>query len=116
MPQKFSENVMRIAHDSLLAGHLGIQRPVTKVTSEFFWPGVQSDVRRFCQSCNICQRTLKKGKVSKVPLERMTLSTTDRDNKQCILTLVDYTTRYPEAIALPSKETERVAEALMDMF
>ncbi len=33
-----------------------------------------------------------------------------------ILTLVDYATRYPEAIALPSIETERVAEALVDMF
>ena len=41
--------------------------------------------------------------------------TTDRGNKY-ILTLVDYATRYPEAIALPSIETERVAEALMEMF
>lgn len=132
VPQKFREDVMRIAHDSLLAGHLGIQRTVTKVISEFFWPGVQSDVRRYCQSCDICQRTLQKGKVSKVPLERMPLidepfqrvavdlvgplyPITDRGNRY-ILTLVDYATRYPEAIALPSIETERVAEALMEMF
>ena len=29
---------------------------------------------------------------------------------------MDYATRYPEAIALPSIETERVAEALVEMF
>ena len=33
-----------------------------------------------------------------------------------ILTLVDYATRYPEAVALPSIEAERVAEALLEMF
>ena len=33
-----------------------------------------------------------------------------------ILTMIDYGTRYPEAVALPSIETERVAEALIEMF
>ena len=40
---------------------------------------------------------------------------TDKGNR-FILTLVDYATRYPEAVALPSIETERVAEALLDIF
>ena len=30
--------------------------------------------------------------------------------------MIDYATRYPEAVALPSIETERVAEALVGMF
>lgn len=33
-----------------------------------------------------------------------------------MLTLVDYATRYPEAVALKVIETERVAEALVDIF
>ena len=33
-----------------------------------------------------------------------------------ILTMIDYATRYPEAVALPSIETERVAEALIAVF
>ena len=33
-----------------------------------------------------------------------------------ILTLVDYATRYPEAVPLKNIETERVAEALLDMY
>ena len=40
---------------------------------------------------------------------------TERGNRY-ILTLVDYYTRYPEAVALPNIETECVAEALLDMF
>lgn len=40
---------------------------------------------------------------------------TTKGNKY-ILTLVDYATRYPEAVPLPGIETERVAEALVDIF
>ena len=30
--------------------------------------------------------------------------------------MIDYATRYPEAVALQSIETERIAEALVEMF
>ena len=33
-----------------------------------------------------------------------------------ILTIIDYATRYPEAVASPGIETERVAEVLVEMF
>ena len=39
----------------------------------------------------------------------------DRGN-QYVLTIVDYATRYPEAISLAKIETEHVAEALLDVF
>ena len=103
-----------------------------RVVSEFFWPGVCGDVARFCKSCDICQRTIQKGRVTKVPLGKLPLIDTPfkrvsvqlvgpikpRSDKKsrCILTMIDYATRYPEAVALPSVETERVAEALIAMF
>jgi transposase InsO family protein len=40
---------------------------------------------------------------------------TDRGNRY-ILTIIDYATRYPEAIALQGIEAERVAEALVEVF
>ena len=40
---------------------------------------------------------------------------TDSKNKY-ILTLVDYATRYPEAVALPSIETETFAETLVSVL
>ena len=33
-----------------------------------------------------------------------------------ILTLVDYATRYPEAVPLKNIDTEKVAEALLDIY
>ena len=39
----------------------------------------------------------------------------DQKNRY-ILTMIDYATRFPEAVPLPSVESERVAEALVQMF
>ena len=132
VPKKCRESVMKLAHEALMAGHLGIRKTSDRVLAEFYWPGVCSEVSRYCRSCDICQRTLPKGKIQRVPLGNMPLietpfkrvaidivgpiePMTDRKNRY-ILVMVDYATRYPEAVALPSIETERVAEALVDMF
>ena len=132
IPEGFREKVLRLAHETLMSGHLGIKKTLDRVVSEFFWPGVCGDVARFCKSCDICQRTVRKGRVTKVPVGKLPLTDTpfkrvsvqlvgpieprsDRKSRY-ILTMIDYTTRYPEAVASPSIETERVAEALIAMF
>ena len=132
VPTKFRGYVMKLAHETILGGHQGPRKTADKVLSEFFWPGCQAEITRYCQSCDICQRTIPKGKVGKVPLGDMPVidtpfqrvaidivgpinPKTERGNR-FILTLVDYATRYPEAIALPSIETTRVAEAMVDVF
>ena len=76
--------------------------------------------------------TIWKGRVTKVPLGKLPLIDTPfkrvsvqlvgqiepRSDKKSryILTMIDYATRYPEAVALPGIEMERVAEAFIAMF
>lgn len=132
VPESYRERVMKLAHESIMSGHMGTQRTLDRILTSFYWPGITSDVKRFCQSCDICQKTVPKGRIGRVPLQKMPLidepfkrvavdligplhPITDRGNRY-ILTLVDYATRYPEAIALKGIETERVAEALVDIF
>ncbi|XP_077508305.1 uncharacterized protein LOC144119604 [Amblyomma americanum] len=132
VPQKHREKVLQLAHGGLMAGHLGRKKTTDRILADFFWPGLQGDVSRFVASCDICQKTVARGAVRKVPLERVPLvdtpfskvavdivgplkPTTRRGNRY-ILTLIDYATRFPEAVALPSIETERVAEALLHIF
>ena len=45
VPNGLRNKVMALAHDSILGGHLGTKRTVDKVLSNFFWPGVGSDVK-----------------------------------------------------------------------
>lgn len=132
VPQVYRKHVMKIAHESSLGGHQGIKRTLDKITTNFYWSGIQADVKRFCKSCDICQRTIHKGRVKRAPLGRMPLievpferiaidivgpikPATERGHR-FILTLVDYATRYPEAVPLVSIETTRVAEAMVDVF
>ena len=132
VPQKFRNHVMKLAHESILGGHQGAKKTSDKVLSNFFWPGIHAEILRYCRSCDICQRTITKGRVTKVPLGKMPLidvpfkriaidivgpihPKTGSGNRY-ILTLVDYATRYPEAIALPYIDTPRVAEAMVNVF
>ena len=132
VPQQYRTLLMKLARESVMAGHLAIKRTMQKVLSEFYWPGINSDIKRFCQSCDICQRTIPKGKIVKAPLGKMPridvpfrrvatdligpLKPVIYNKNRYILTLVDYATRYPEAVPLASIDTETVAEALVSIF
>ena len=133
VPAMLPKRVMELAHELIVAGHLGCKKTVDRITTNFNWPGSNGDVTRFCRSCDICQRTSPKGKVTRVPLGEMPIIDTpferiavldlvgpkapvsDAGNRY-ILTVVDYETRYPEAISLKKIETECVAEALLEIF
>ncbi|GFN96980.1 gypsy retrotransposon integrase-like protein 1 [Plakobranchus ocellatus] len=102
-----------------------------KVLSNFYWPGVDGVVTRYCRSCDVCQRTVKKGTVPRVLLEKVPLIDTpfkrvaidlvgpinppSEAGHRFILTLVDYATRFAEAVPLRKIDTESVAEALVDI-
>ncbi|XP_050030532.2 uncharacterized protein [Dermacentor andersoni] len=132
VPRQHRDKVLHLAHCGLMAGHLGQKKTTDRILADFFWPGVHGDTHAFVASCDICQKTASRGSVRKVPLEKMPLVDTPfrkvaidilgplkpatRKSNRYILTLVDYATRFPEAIALPSIETERVAEALLQIF
>ena len=132
VPKSYRTTVLKLAHESILGGHLGMKKTTDKIRLQFFWPGLQQDVKLYCLSCDLCQKTFPKGKVTRVPLDQMPLietpfervavdlvgpiqPVTEKKNRY-ILTLVDYATRYPEAVPLPGIEAERVAEALFNMF
>ena len=123
---------MEVAPGSIMGGHMGINKTTDKIQSAFYWYGIQGDVTPFCKSFDVCQKTVSKGSVPKVPLEKMSpidkpfkrvaidlvgpISPPSEEGHRYILTLVDFSTRYPEAIPLKQIDTETVAEALVDIF
>ena len=132
VPQCLRNKVLKLAHESIMAGHLAAKKTADRILQAFYWPRLFEDVTHFCRSCDKCQRSTPKGSVRPVPLSKMPLIDTpfnrvavdligpivpasDRGNRY-ILTVVDYCTRYPEAIALKNIDTEQVAEALVEIF
>ena len=73
VPVRLRDQVLQTAHDSILAGHMGITFTMKRIQTCFYWPGMDRDIRNYCRSCDICQRTPPKGKVGKVTLGKMPL-------------------------------------------
>ena len=72
VPVGYRDTVLKLAHESVMGGHLATQKSADKILTQFFWPDIQADVKRFCASCDICQRTFPKGKNTKVPPPQLT--------------------------------------------
>ena len=73
VPVQLRSPIMEQPHGSIMGGHMGIKKTTDRIQSAFYWPGIQGDVTRYCKSCNVCQKTVNKGSVPKVPLEKMPL-------------------------------------------
>ena len=130
LPKQCYQTVCKLAHTIPLAGHLGRDKTIKRITRHFYWPTLFSDVAKYCRRCPECQRTMK-GSQHKVPLiplpmiqepfERIAMdvvslfSRSRRDN-QYILVVCDYATRYPEVMALQKVDAGSVAEQLIQLF
>ncbi|XP_037576724.1 uncharacterized protein LOC119458940 [Dermacentor silvarum] len=71
VPQSLRQFVLKMAHAGVLAGRQGIKRTTDRILEEFYWPGVQAEVTRFVRSCDICEHSVPKCLVGRVPLENM---------------------------------------------
>ena len=132
VPKSLRIRVMKVAHDSIFGGHLGVKKTKDRIQTNFYWPRIHNDVSGFCRSCDVCQKTVDKGTVARAPLGEMPLidkpfkrvaadlvgpiTPASERGHRYILTLVDYATRYLEAVPLKNIDTETVAEALLDMY
>ncbi len=64
VPKPYRLQVLSVAHDHELSGHLGIRKTYDQLLKHFFWPSMKSDVAKFCKSCHACQIA---GKPNQIP-------------------------------------------------
>ena len=64
-------HMMQLSHDSIMGGNLGSNKTLERIKAVFYWPDMVGDVMRYCKSCDTCQKTISKGRMSKAPLEKM---------------------------------------------
>ena len=128
----YREEVLRLAHETPLSGHLGINKTYEKIIRHFYWPGVQKTMAEFCKTCHTCQLVGKPNQViPKAPLKPIPafeepfsrimidcvgpLPKTKRGN-QYLLTIMCVSTRFPEAIPLQNIKAKTIVQALTKFF
>ncbi|CAG2254786.1 unnamed protein product [Mytilus edulis] len=122
-----------MCHDH--SGHQGLNKTVNKITERYYWKGIVSDTKQYVQQCTICQKQNKKAKtavpeLTSVPIGRRVWGKIGIDligpfltpQKQplssngyrYVLTMVDYLSKWPEAVPIYSKSSSEVASKLAD--
>ena len=121
--------ILKLAHDELMAGHMGHDRTLQQIRKRFWWPGVAEDVRKFEQSWLECQKVAKRNAKALLipmpvvdrPFQRIAMDVvgqlpTTASANQYILVICDYATRYSGAYLLRTFTAPKVAEKLQVFF
>ncbi|XP_067664166.1 uncharacterized protein [Haliotis asinina] len=132
IPPMYRHEILCLGHDTLLAGHLGVNKTYQKILTHFYWPGIQKDVKQFCRTCHTCQMVGKPNqKIAKYPLQpiptleepfsRVIIDCVGplprtRTGNVYMLTIMCASTRFPEAIPLRNVRTPVVVKALIKFF
>ena len=51
LPRVYRASIMEMLHDDPMSGHMGLARTRDKVLERFYWPGVDRDIRSYCETC-----------------------------------------------------------------
>ncbi|GFO30063.1 gypsy retrotransposon integrase-like protein 1 [Plakobranchus ocellatus] len=131
VPESLRQVVLSYAHESDLAGHSGFRKTLSSIRDYFSWPGVCSDAKNYTTSCHLCQIKPRTGRdrpapfqqvpIIGEPFERVIIDLVgplplSSDGCEYLLTLVDVSTRWAEAIPLRRITAKDVAEALFSIF
>ena len=127
VPKDLRLHFLQQNHDVSHAGHMGMHKMIGKMRPKLFWFGMNTDIKNYCESCQICCETKRSTRPIKPPLTLRSpsprpfysvnmdflerLPVTERGNKH-IVCLVDYYSRY--LICWPQKDL--TAETLVKGF
>ena len=131
VPRKLVPRVLEMAHDNTMAGHFGTKRTLLRVRGQFYWMGINADVRSWCRSCQVCCARKPKPAVAHhaaqrqlvtEPLQRVAVDIlgpidppTEKGNRY-VLVIVDYLTKWAEALPMVNQTAEECAKVFVTEF
>ena len=128
LPRVYRVGIMQKLHDDPMSGHLGFERTKDRILERFFWPGIESDIRHYCETCVACQRRRRptphmqatlKTEVQSRPYERIAVDITEmplsvRGNRYALVAM-DYFSKYVHVFPMPNQKAETVADCLLKL-
>ena len=120
--------LLSIVHESPMSGHLGINKTYHRIINHFYWPGLKSDVSKYCKTCHTCQmvgkpnQTIPKAQLQPIPaFSRILIDCVGplprtKSGNEYLLTIMCTSTCFPEAIPLRNIKTKSIVKALIKFF
>ena len=132
VPTVFRSRILEVGHDDILSGHFGVNKTCKRIFRHFYWPGLKKDVKWFVRTCHRCQmvgcpnRKIPKAPLIPIPVVKEPfreilldlVGPLPKTKSGCIhiLTILDRTSRFPEAIPLRSMKADKIVQALVEFF
>ena len=117
IPAALQMAVLRLAHED----HPGPQVFLDSLRHSVWWPHLTKDANRFASDCDICWRSRTNHTQELQPTEivpvwhKVAVDLVEVEGRH-LLSVVDYGSRFPEAILLGGTTTRHVIAALSDIF
>ena len=127
IPKSWKFTILVEAHDKL--GHQGNNRTYCLIKWQYYWKGMNKDIRKYIANCILCRRD--KAKVQQYPLhmtaipdrpfnkiaiDLVTDCKTSTSGNKHILTIIDHLTGWPEAFPIPDKSADTIVATLINHY
>ena len=132
VPKNYRSEILSLAHETPMSGHLGVNKTYHKILNHFYWPGLKTDVSNYCRSCHTCQVVGKPNQVipkaglqpipafdepfSRVIIDCVGPLPKTKSGNEYLLTIMCASTRFPEAIPLRNIKTKTIVKAFVKFF
>ena len=131
VPESRRQDILRFAHDSNYGGHLGLTKTKQRIKYSFWWPGINEEIKEYIKSCEECQLRRIKKATDRVPIEPLarpqypfqvinidviSMDPPSSSGHKYVLVIVDYATRWIEAIPLKTLTAKETVNALIKLF
>lgn len=120
------KSLLRSVHKSITGGHFGVEKSAAKLKLLGWWPSVIEYTKKWVQTCDECQRFKIRNDSTVPPMRPIIPSRLDEiwvldiamlplsnDGNRYLLVMAEYLSKCTITVALPSYDTNHIAQALL---
>ena len=129
-PHFLKSTLLQLAHDTRVSGHLGPEKTLKRIQSDWYWPDMVTEITNYCRSCETCLTCNHAASKRPSPLEPMPPATKfnervhldllgplPRSNgNQYVLVMSDAFSSWVELKGIMDKRAETVAKAFLQTW
>lgn len=122
------EKIMQENHNTPSGGHVGISRLIEKIRRKYYWPNMKATITNYVKRCTSCKqnkhtpKTVEKFQKTTTPAKPFDLISIDtvgpltksQKGNRYALTMQCDLTKYVIAVAIPDKQANSLAKALVE--